>query len=200
MNIDLITCAEVVGVEGGKGHFRVEIRKKPRYIDASRCTACGDCAEVCPIQIPDDYDQRLTLRKAAFKKYAQAIPGAFAISKRGVAPCKSECPAHISVQGYVALVAAGKYREALKLIKQENPLPSICGRVCHHPCETICTRGRIDEPVAIDPIKRFVADLDLHSETPYIPEIKEKKEEKVAVVGSGPAGLSCAYYLAVAEF
>jgi heterodisulfide reductase subunit A-like polyferredoxin len=152
---------------------------------------------VCPVPWPDEYDQGLALRKAAFKKYAQAIPGAFAISKRGVAPCKAGCPAHISVQGYIALVAAGKYREALKLIKQENPLPSICGRVCHHPCESICTRGRLDEPVAIDPIKRFVADLDLNSETPYIPEIKEKKEEKVAVVGSGPAGLSCAYYLAI---
>ncbi len=135
-------------------------------------------------------------RKATYKKYAQAIPGAFAISKLGSSPCRIECPAHISVQGYIALVAKGKFHEALKLIKEENPLPAICGRVCHHPCESICTRGRVDEPVAIDFIKRFVADLDLRADTPYVPESKPQRDEKVAVVGAGPAGLSCAYYLA----
>ncbi|MBW2204606.1 MAG: FAD-dependent oxidoreductase, partial [Deltaproteobacteria bacterium] len=88
------------------------------------------------------------------------------------------------------------FQEALKLIKEENPLPAICGRVCHHPCESVCTRGQVDEPVAIDFIKRFVADLDLNSETRYLPQVKEKKEDKVAIIGAGPAGLSCAYYLA----
>ncbi|HAA04421.1 MAG TPA: 4Fe-4S ferredoxin, partial [Syntrophobacteraceae bacterium] len=136
-------------------------------------------------------------RKAAYRRYAQAVPGAFAIEKTGTSPCKATCPAHISVQGYVALVAAGKYREALKLIKEENPLPAICGRVCHHPCESACMRGTVDEPVAIDFIKRYVADLDLKSDFRYVPEIKEKRSEKVAVIGSGPAGLACAYYLAV---
>ncbi len=184
-------------MEGSKGHFTVTIRKTPRYIDIGKCTACGDCADVCPISLSNEYEQGLIPRKAAYKKYAQAIPGAFAISKKGTSPCKVECPAHISVQGYVALVAEGKYREALKLIKRENPLPAICGRVCHHPCETICTRGQIDEPVAIDFIKRFVADLDLSSKERYMPDITEKKDEKVAIVGSGPAGLSCAYYVAL---
>lgn len=132
-----------------------------------------------------------------YKRYPQAVPGTFAIDKKGTSPCKATCPAHISVQGYVALVAQGKYREALQLIKEENPLPAICGRVCHHPCESQCTRGQVDEPVAIDFIKRFVADLDLRAETRYVPEIKGKHEDKVAVIGSGPAGLSCAYYLAV---
>ena len=135
-------------------------------------------------------------RRAAFRKYAQAVPGAFAIEKRGISPCKAACPAHISVQGYVALAAQGKYREALKLIKEENPLPAICGRVCHHPCESACLRGGLDEPVAIDSIKRFLAYLDLNSETRFVPQIKEKRNEKVAIIGSGPAGLSCAYYLA----
>ncbi|MGO9691378.1 MAG: NAD(P)-binding protein, partial [Syntrophobacteraceae bacterium] len=115
----------------------------------------------------------------------------------GTSPCKATCPAHISVQGYVALTAQGKYREALQLIKEENPLPAICGRVCHHPCESACMRGGIDEPVAIDSIKRFLADLDLNSETRFVPQIKEKRSEKVAIIGSGPAGLSCAYYLAI---
>ncbi len=136
-------------------------------------------------------------RRAAFRRYAQAVPGAFSIEKRGTSPCKATCPAHISVQGYVALTAQGKYQEALKLIKEENPLPAICGRVCHHPCEGACKRGEFDEPIAIDSIKRFLADQDLNSETRYVPEIKEKKNEKVAVIGSGPAGLSCAYYLAI---
>jgi heterodisulfide reductase subunit A-like polyferredoxin len=136
-------------------------------------------------------------RKAAFRRYAQAVPGAFSIEKRGTSPCKATCPAHISVQGYVALTAQGKYREALKLIKEENPLPAICGRVCHHPCEAACMRGELDEPVAIDSIKRFLADLDLSAETRFVPDIKVKREEKVAIIGSGPAGLSCAYYLAL---
>jgi len=100
------------------------------------------------------------------------------------------------VQGYVALVAEGKYDEALRLIKEQNPLPATCGRVCHKPCEAVCTRGQIDEPVAIDDIKRFVADRDLNSQTPYIPDLKEPNDKKIAVIGSGPAGLSCAYYLA----
>lgn len=139
----------------------------------------------------------LNTRRAAYRRYAQAVPGAYSIEKRGTSPCKATCPAHISVQGYVALVAEGKYREALKLVKEQNPLPSICGRVCHHPCESACMRGNLDEPVAIDSIKRFIADLDLNSDTRFIPEIKQKRDEKVAVIGSGPAGLSCAYYLAV---
>jgi heterodisulfide reductase subunit A-like polyferredoxin len=139
----------------------------------------------------------LSERRAAYRRYAQAVPGSFAIEKRGTSPCKAACPAHISVQGYVALTAEGKYQEALELIKQENPLPAICGRVCHHPCESACKRGELDQPVAIDSIKRFVADLDLKSETRFIPQIKEKRREKVAIIGSGPAGLACAYYLAI---
>jgi len=100
--------------------------------------------------------------------YAQAVPGAFAIEKRGVSPCRATCPAHVSVQGYLALTAQGRYREALKLIKEQNPLPAVCGRVCHHPCESECGRGKLDEPVAIDSIKRFLADLDLDSQTGFV--------------------------------
>ena len=152
---------------------------------------------MCPVGRKNEYDMALSDRRAAFRRYAQAVPGAFSIEKRGTSPCKATCPAHISVQGYVALTAEGKYREALKLVKEENPLPAICGRVCHHPCESACKRGELDQPVAIDSIKRFIADLDLSSETRFVPEIKEKRSEKVAIIGSGPAGLSCAYYLAI---
>jgi NADPH-dependent glutamate synthase beta subunit-like oxidoreductase len=125
-----------------------------------------------------------------------AVPGKSGAEKQNTSPCKVECPAHIDVQGYVTLAAKGKYQEALQLIKEASPFPAICGRVCHHPCESDCSRSEIDEPVAIHSVERFVADLDLNASERYVPEIKDKKEDKVAIVGSGPAGLTCAYYLA----
>ncbi len=197
LNIELLTLSEVQQVTGEPGNFTVNLLQKPRYIDISKCTGCGECASVCPVSLKNEYDMGMNERRAAFRKYAQAVPGAFSIEKRGTSPCKATCPAHISVQGYLALTAQGKYQEALKLIKEENPLPAICGRVCHHPCETACKRGELDEPVAIDSIKRFLADLDLSSETRFVPQIKQKRDQKVAIIGSGPAGLSCAYYLAI---
>ena len=120
----------------------------------------------------------------------------------GTSPCKTACPAHIAIQGYLQLTKEGKYREALELIKKDNPLPAICGSICNKYCEAECTRGEVDDPVAIDDVKRFVAELDLNSKTRYIPEpvvpsLKGKFDQKIAVIGSGPAGLSCAYYLAL---
>lgn len=199
-NIELLTLSELQALDGEVGRFKATVLQHPRFIDREKCTGCGECATVCPIQLKNEFDEGLSSRKAAYKRYPQAVPGTYAIDKKGTSPCKTTCPAHISVQGYIALVAQGKYREALQLIKEENPLPAICGRVCHHPCESKCTRGQVDEPVAIDFIKRFVADLDLRAETRYVPEIKASHEEQVAVIGSGPAGLSCAYYLAVAGY
>jgi NADPH-dependent glutamate synthase beta subunit-like oxidoreductase len=125
-----------------------------------------------------------------------AVQGAITRSKQLTSPCKAHCPAHMNVQGYVRLVAQGKFMEALKLMKEDNPFPAVCGRVCDHPCEAHCSRGEIDEPVAINMIKRFVADMDLDVRTRYVPPIETKREEQVAVIGSGPAGLTCAYFLA----
>ena len=114
-----------------------------------------------------------------------------------VSPCSLKCPAHIDIQGYIALVRAGKYQQAVKLIKERNPLPLTIGRVCPHPCETVCRRSRVDEAIAINNLKRFAADYDRSAELPFVPSIEKKKNKKIAVVGAGPAGLSCAYYLAV---
>ncbi len=196
LNIDLLTNSEVLEVSGGPGDFRVKVLEKPRYVDVAKCTACGECAKVCPIEVPNLFDEGLRNRKAAYKLYPQAMPSAFAIDKRGTAPCKATCPAHVSIQGYVALINNGKYREALELFKQVHPFPAACGRVCHHPCEGVCTRGDVDEPVAIQYLHRFLADLDLEAESRYVPEPEEKRPEKIAVVGAGPAGLTAAYFLA----
>jgi heterodisulfide reductase subunit A-like polyferredoxin len=197
LNIDLLTMTEITDVTGEAGNFQVKLLERPRYIDMEKCTACDECTKACPIDIPNLFDEGLRDRKAAYKLYPQAMPSAYAIDKRGTAPCKATCPAHVSVQGYIALINEGKYREALALFKQDHPFPAICGRVCHHPCEEICTRGDVDEPIAIEYLHRFLADLDLADETRYIPEIKEKREEKVAIIGAGPAGLTAAYYLAI---
>jgi len=195
LNIELITNAELLELRGEEGNFEAIIRQNPRYVDLSKCTSCGECAKVCPIEVENEYDERLSTRKAAYKRYAQAIPGAYAISKRGTAPCKATCPAHVSVQGYIALIREGKYREALELFKEAHPFPAICGRVCHHPCEGICTRGDVEEPLAIQYLHRFIADLDLESEEPYVPQPEEERYERIAIIGSGPAGLSAAYFL-----
>jgi heterodisulfide reductase subunit A-like polyferredoxin len=165
-------------------------------VDLAKCTSCGECAKACPISVENAYNEGLDLRKAAYKQYAQAIPGAFAIEKRGTAPCKATCPAHVSIQGYIALINDGRYAEAVKLFKEEHPFPAVCGRVCHHPCEKECTRNDVDKPLAIRELHRFLADFDKAQEKPFVPEIAQKRDEKIAIIGSGPAGLTCAYMLA----
>ena len=197
LNINLLTCTEILSVEGKAGNFEVALLQHPRFVDIDKCTSCGECAKVCPIEVPNQFDQGLGNRKAAFKLYPQGMPGAYAIEKKGTAPCKVACPAHVSIQGYIALINDGRYPEAIRLFRDAHPFPGICGRVCHHPCENECTRKEYDAPLAIRELHRFLADWEKGAPETYPPApVAEKRDEKIAIIGSGPAGLSAAYFLA----
>lgn len=187
-------------------------------VDPKNCVACGRCVEYCPAGAVK-LGQKLCTKHGEQTYPKQELPDAkkwgpekwdedYRDKNRincyptGTAPCKTACPAHIAVQGYLKKAAEGKYTEALELIKRENPFPAVCGRVCNRRCEDACTRGTIDQPIAIDAVKKFIAEQDLKAETRFIPEVniasnvQEHWEEKIAIIGGGPAGLSCAYYLA----
>jgi len=194
-DIEILTQAEIETLEGEAGNFTVTLKQEPRYIDPSKCNACGACSEVCPVELPSDFDEGLGKRPAAYRHFPQAVPSTFAIKKYDRAPCTLTCPAEINVQGYVQLIKMGKYTEAVKLIMERLPMPGVLGRICPHPCETKCRRAEMDEAVAICNLKRFAADqVDLST---ISPPLVEAKSDKVAIVGSGPAGLACAYHLAL---
>ncbi len=210
LNIDILTNAELIGLEGEAGHFKALVRRHPRYVAMDKCTSCNDCAEVCPIILPNEFNEGLDQRKAIFRPYPQAVPNTFLVSKRGTSPCKSTCPAETSAQGYVALIHAGRYKEALDVVKEYNPFPASVGRVCNHPCEEKCNRGKLDSPVAICALKRFVADWvyehreELKEKEKVAEEFQPKVQDgtepgipnaRVAIIGAGPAGLSCAHQL-----
>ncbi|UCD82204.1 MAG: FAD-dependent oxidoreductase [Desulfobacterales bacterium] len=194
-NIEILSYTDVLAVKGEPGRFRLTLRKKARYIDVAKCTACGDCAEVCPVLRPDEHDMQLAKRRAAYISYPQAVPNGYTIEKYDTAPCRTACPANLNVQAYVALVKMGRYREAVEIIMQDLPFPGVLGRVCLRDCEKNCRRLELDEAVSIRDLKRVAADHVKLSEL-EIPDITPRNES-VAVIGSGPSGLSAAYFLAL---
>jgi len=194
LNIELMTMTEIKDVAGEEGNFTITLTEKPRFIDLDKCTACGECSKVCPVELPSQFDEGLQERKAAFKLYPQAMPSGFAIEKKDKAPCGLTCPAGLNVQGYVQMVKEGKYKQSLEIIMEQLPLPGVLGRVCPHECEDACRRCQKDEPVAIRDLKRLAADCFDARKVKI--ECAEKIGKKVAVIGSGPAGLSAAYHLA----
>jgi len=190
--IELMSYSEVVDVEGYVGNFKAKIKKKARYVDVDKCTGCGDCTDVCPVTVPNEFDLGLGQRKAIYRPFPQAVPNAFVIDKRGYPPCRVACPAGVNAQGYVALISQGKFKEALEVLRRTMPFAGVCGRVCTHPCESECERGKVDEPVSIRSLKRFMADYEMKVGREKATPIERTKEDKVAVIGSGPAGLACA--------
>ena len=196
-NIEILTKSQVVGVSGFVGNFKVSIRQEPRYVSLEKCTGCGDCQPVCPVQVVSKFECGLTTRHPISRAFPQAIPNTFSIRRTGQPPCENACPAGVNVCGYMNLAGSGKFDEALALVREKMPLAAICGRICFHPCETACKRGPIDQPLSICATKRFLGDRELAQGAFTHPPLKEPRQEKVAVVGAGPAGLSAAYYLAL---
>jgi len=195
-NISIITCAHLEDLKGKAGNFQAKIIKKPRYVLEDKCNSCNKCSEVCPVEIPNEFDANLSKRKAIYLTSPQAVPNVFAIDSAGEPPCKVACPIGMNVQGYIALVRKGKFKEAVDLIYSENPFNAVCGRVCHHPCEDNCVRKEIDEPLAIASLKRFIADYRKGYLNESSKPLEKKWQERVAIIGSGPAGLTAAWALA----
>lgn len=185
-------------------------------VNTENCVACGQCVEncqtnalklgqkLCEVKPTPITDPNIDAKTSMFKKSTYNVDyrvNRTNVVDTGTAPCKSACPAHIPVQGYIKLASQGRYKEALELIKKENPFPAVCGRICNKACEDACTRGSVDTAIAIDDIKKFIAEQDLNVENRYVPPMLsltgKPYTEKIAVIGAGPAGLSCAYYLAV---
>jgi heterodisulfide reductase subunit A-like polyferredoxin len=196
INIDLHTLTEIEAVRGEAGHFTVTLKRKPRFIVESECNGCGDCVAACPVELRGLLDCRLGAHKAIGKPSAQAVPNVVRIEKQQRPPCRMACPLGQNAQGYIALLRAGKYAEAVSLIRETNPFPSICGYVCHHPCESACERGRIDDPVAIRALKRFAIEKAAEMGIAPAPPTIEPRAEKIAIIGAGPAGLAAADRLA----
>ena len=187
------------------------------HVDPEKCVACGQCAEVCPAGAaklgqklctkdgPIVYPKQVLPDETEWgpemwnENYRDDNPSANCYDT-GTAPCKSNCPAHIAVQGYIRMAAEGRYMDALKLIKKENPFLTVCGHICNRRCEQACTRGSVDRAVAIDEIKKFIAEQELHADKRYVPKMLNQRNipftEKIAVIGAGPSGMACAYYLA----
>ncbi|MBW1816175.1 MAG: FAD-dependent oxidoreductase [Deltaproteobacteria bacterium] len=188
-NIRCMLPAEVTSIKHMPQGFRVRLVREVTFVDPERCTLCGRCVEVCPVATPDGL---IPIQHSS----RMALPGRPVIDKRQQPPCQADCPLGVNAQAYVALAQAGRFHEALEVVRRDNVLPGICGRVCTHPCEAACRRGELDEPISIKDIKRFLADYELSHPGQTEPRPGIARIEKAAVVGSGPAGLAAAADLA----
>jgi heterodisulfide reductase subunit A-like polyferredoxin len=195
-NITHYTNSEITDLKGEAGNFKATITKQPRYIIEEKCTACSLCADACPVTKKSEFDEGLGPKKAAYIPFPQAVPLKYAIERKGTPPCQAACPSGVHAQAYIALISQEKYKEALEVHREYNPFPLVCGRVCPHPCEDVCNRSDMDSPIAIADLKRFMADWELENSDEEVEPFEKTNDKKIAIIGSGPAGLTCGYYLA----
>ncbi len=196
-NVTVLTGSEVGDVlRGAGGTFRATVRRKPRFVDEALCTGCRQCELACTVAVPDQFNGELVSRRAAYIAFPQAVPQKALVERAGTSPCTFECPAGIKAHGYVSLVRSGRYEEAFDLVAETTPLVGSLGRACYAPCEGECTRGTLEGPVPIRRLKRFVADRHYANPDSPPPGQPERNGRRVAIVGSGPAGLTAAWLLA----
>jgi heterodisulfide reductase subunit A2 len=195
-NLTVLTDAEVQGiVRAGDGRFTARIRQRPRFVDTSLCTGCRQCETACTVSVPDQFNGELVGRRAAYIPFPQAVPQKALVERAGTSPCTFACPAGIKAHGYVSLVRSGEYEKAFRLVLETTPLVGSLGRACYAPCEAQCTRGDLEGPLPIRRIKRFVADRHYATDDGPGLDAPERNGKRVAIVGSGPAGLTAAWQL-----
>ncbi|MGA7878711.1 MAG: FAD-dependent oxidoreductase [Desulfoferrobacter sp.] len=198
-NIRIITNAQVEQAAAQNGNYRFRVRRNTPRVDPEKCNDCRACMRVCPIHMYDDFNEGLGFRTAI--DFFNPETGTYNIFKEDMPICQATCPANLDIRSYVGLIADGKYDESLAKIRERLPFALSIGRVCPHPCETACNRGYMDEPISICTLKRFVADHEMKNEIPPPVDVPDEfHKEKVALIGAGPASLSCGYYLAKAGY
>jgi heterodisulfide reductase subunit A-like polyferredoxin len=196
-NITVMTYSEVDGIQPeADGRFRASIRQKARYVDEAACTGCQLCEMACTVAVPDQFNAELVARRAAYIPFPQAVPKKAVIDRQGSSPCTFACPAGIEAHGYVSLIRSGEYEKAHRLVLDATPLVGTLGRACYAPCEADCTRGSLEGTLPIRRLKRFISDQHATSGEELGIEVAEPNGRHVAIVGSGPAGLTAAWQLA----
>jgi heterodisulfide reductase subunit A-like polyferredoxin len=196
-NLTVLTYSEVRGItRDDDGRFHAQVRRKARYVDESTCTGCQLCEMACTVAIPDQFNADLVARRAAYIPFPQAVPKKAVIERQGSSPCTFACPAGIEAHGYVSLIRSGEYEKAHRLVLDATPLVGTLGRACYAPCETECTRGSLEGTLPIRRLKRFISDRHVETGAELGIEVAPPNGKRVAIVGSGPAGLTAAWQLA----